>query len=131
MFAANRTIGYQVVQGTENLGSGTVVAGSSSTAFTIPVPASATGSATIVWDGSSFLRRNTDITLTGSNVAVGSASLQNGDTNNSGEVDAGDIDAIIAAFGDQTVGDTDLDVSGEVDAADIDIAIANFGGQND
>lgn len=131
VFAANRTIGYHVVQGTENLGSGTVVAGSSSTTFTIPVPASATGSATIVWDGSSFLRRNTDITLTGSNVAVGSASLQNGDTNNSGEVDAGDIDAIIAAFGDQTVGDTDLDVSGEVDAADIDIAIANFGGQDD
>lgn len=36
-------------------------------------------------------------------------------------------DLVIADFGSATVGDTDVDVSGEVDAADINIVIANFG----
>ncbi len=58
--------------------------------------------------------------------------LSNGDSDQSGEVDAADIDLIIAKFG-TTLGDpdyhlnADLDGSTEVDAADIDIAIANFG----
>ncbi len=60
-------------------------------------------------------------------------SLPNGDPDGSGEVDAADIDLIIANFG---LGTTeailgDLDGSGEVDAADIDIAIANFGETSD
>ncbi|MBL8059331.1 MAG: hypothetical protein JNK63_01290 [Chthonomonas sp.] len=54
----------------------------------------------------------------------------NGDADNSDEVDAGDIDAVISGFG--ATGSpnqiaADLDGSGEVDAADIDLAISNFG----
>jgi hypothetical protein len=58
-----------------------------------------------------------------------SFTCQNGDVDNSGEVDAADIDAVIGNFG--GVGDSvqeDCDGSGEVDAADIDLVIANFGG---
>ncbi len=54
-------------------------------------------------------------------------SLRNGDVDNSGEVDAADIDAVIAAFGSTGQPIEDVDMSGEVDAADIDIVIANFG----
>lgn len=50
----------------------------------------------------------------------------NGDADDSGEVDAADIDAVIADFGGSGVM-TDMDGSLEVDAADIDIVIANFG----
>ena len=62
--------------------------------------------------------------------------LQNGDCDDSGEVDAADIDAVIAVFG-LTEPDpgyslsTDVDGSQEVDAADIDIVIANFGGTDE
>lgn len=127
-FSANRTMNYTVMQGTSSLASGTVVASSSSTAFSIPVPDSATGAATLVFDGSSFLRKTASLSLTGSSVAVGSVNIQNGDADNSGEVDAVDIDLVIADFGSLAVGNTDVDVSGEVDAVDIDIVIANFGG---
>ena len=64
------------------------------------------------------------------------ATLQNGDVDRSGEVDAVDIDEVIAQFG-EVLGsptydkDADLDGSQEVDAIDIDIAIANFGGVDD
>ena len=57
--------------------------------------------------------------------------MQNGDVDNSGEVDAVDIDQVIADFGLTTDINSDVDVSGEVDAVDIDIVIANFGGVND
>ncbi len=130
-FAANRTIGYDLIQGTTSLASGSVVAGASNTGFTIPVSGSATGAATLVFDGSSFLRRSVAVNLTGSAISAGTITCQNGDVDNSGEVDAADIDAVIAAFGSTAVLDTDVDVSGEVDAADIDIVIANFGGVND
>ncbi len=52
-----------------------------------------------------------------------------GDVDRSTEVDAADIDLVIANFGgdDQNF---DVDGSGEVDAADIDIVIANFGRSN-
>lgn len=54
----------------------------------------------------------------------------NGDADNSDEVDAVDIDAVISDFG--ATGSpnqisSDLDGSGEVDAVDIDVAISNFG----
>ncbi len=55
-----------------------------------------------------------------------------GDVDFSLEVDAADIDLVIAAFG-ATPGApgwdplADIDLSGEIDAADIDITIANFG----
>ncbi len=62
--------------------------------------------------------------------------MQNGDVDDSGEVDAADVDEAIANFGETWPGgygniDADVDVSGEVDAADLDIIIANFGGIND
>ncbi len=130
-FAFNRNIGYSVMQGTTVVASGTVVADASSESFSISVPSSVTGAATIEWDGSSFLLRKTNINLTGSALAVGSVSVQNGDVDNSGEVDAADIDEVIADFGITTNDPSDVDVSGEVDAADSDIVIANFGGTND
>ncbi len=49
-----------------------------------------------------------------------------GDVDGSGEIDAADIDVVIANFG-VLGGPADVDVSGEVDAADIDIVISNFG----
>lgn len=57
--------------------------------------------------------------------------IQNGDVDHSGEVDAVDIDQVIAEFG--SIGDAPADVNGseEVDAVDIDIVIANFGGVDD
>ncbi len=130
-FAFNRSISYAVKQGTTTVSSGTLVRNTSSGSFSIAVPASATGAATIEWDGSSFLLRKTNVTLNGSGIAVGSVSVQNGDVDNSGEVDAADIDEVIADFGDTSNNTSDVDVSGEVDAADIDIVIANFGGVND
>ncbi len=130
-FAFNRPINYAVKQGTTTVTSGVLVRNSSSASFTISVPGSATGTATIELDGSSFLLRKTNINLTGSNVAVGNIAMQNGDVDNSGEVDAADIDEVIADFGDTSNNPSDVDVSGEVDAADIDIVIANFGGTND
>lgn len=55
--------------------------------------------------------------------------LPNGDPDQSGEVDAVDIDLVISNFGATTTSAVlgDLDGSGEVDAVDIDITIANFG----
>ncbi len=131
VFAFNRSISYVVKQGTSTIGSGTVIATASSSSFSLSVPSTATGAATIEWDGSSFLLRKSNVNLTGSNIALGSVNLQNGDVDNSGEVDAADIDAVIAVFGSTANAPTDADVSGEVDAADIDLVIANFGGVND
>ncbi len=57
--------------------------------------------------------------------------LTNGDVDGSGEVDAADIDEVIADFGQTSAWIlSDVDGSGEVDAADIDIVIANFGEAN-
>ena len=58
--------------------------------------------------------------------------MTNGDPDYSGEVDAADIDLVIAHFGETPASsgwnaDIDVDGSDEVDAADIDIVIANFG----
>jgi len=55
------------------------------------------------------------------------ADLRNGDVDDSAEVDAADIDAAIAAFGNtgNVVGDADGSL--EVDAADIDVIISSFG----
>ncbi len=127
-----RTITGTVKQGAATIGTITVSGiNSGSTAFTGSVPSSATGAATIEWDGSSFLLRKTNITLTGSNLAIGTVTMQNGDVDASGEVDAADIDEVIANFGSGANINSDVDVSGEVDAADIDIVIANFGGTDD
>lgn len=82
-------------------------------------------------DGGQFLRKTIPVTQATKNSL--NFSLQNGDPDHSGEVDAADIDLVIAHFGEiPTSGgwDADIDVDGsdEVDAVDIDIVIANFGG---
>lgn len=131
-----RYVNYSVWQNGAVVGGGMITAHGPSNAFSVTLPTSVTGAVTIEWDGSSFLDRKTNVNLTGSDQAIGAVNLQNGDVDNSGEVDAGDIDEVISNFGQLWPGgygniDADLDVSGEVDAADIDIIIANFGGLND
>ncbi|MCC6685689.1 MAG: hypothetical protein IT205_01725, partial [Fimbriimonadaceae bacterium] len=87
---STRSISYSVIQGTSTVGSGSITCSTPSTAFVINLPASATGAAQLVLDGSSFLKRVVSINLTGSNQAIGNATMQNGDVDNSGEVDAAD-----------------------------------------
>lgn len=130
-FAVNRTMTYEVKQGTVTVQTGTVVSSASSTPFNISLPANITGGATIAFDGSSFIRESHGTTLTGTTTNVGTSNLINGDPDHSGEVDAADIDLVIADFGMMNSADTDVDVSGEVDAADIDIVIANFGASDE
>lgn len=84
-------------------------------------------------DGLMWLRRSQTVTTPGSISLSGlNFALPNGDSDGNGEVDAIDIDAVIAAFG-QTISSPgfqfarDIDGSGEVDASDIDVVIANFG----
>lgn len=74
-------------------------------------------------------RSGTVTTTTGLSTTVPNIVLSNGDCDMSGEVDAVDIDIVIAGFGLVNVDGLqgDLDLSAEVDAVDIDIAIANFG----
>lgn len=131
-FAVARPITYLVKQGTATIASGTLTALTSSRPLWINLAASVNGSATLVLDGSSFLRRSVDMTVANGNASVGAITLSNGDVDHSGEVDAADIDDVIAHFGvvypgGSGNGDTDADCSGEVDAADIDLVIGNFG----
>ncbi len=130
-FAVPRAISYTVTQGSSTIGSGTISASASSSAFSLSVFSSVAGPAEVVFDSSSWLKRRVAVTLTGSSVSVGAVSLANGDVDGSGEVDAADIDAVIADFGSTASLDTDVDVSGEVDAADIDLVIASFGSVDD
>ncbi|MCC7103136.1 MAG: hypothetical protein IT206_08675 [Fimbriimonadaceae bacterium] len=104
--------------------------------FTVGAPASLTGPVTLVFDGSPYLKKNVTVNLSGSGADAGAVALQNGDVDNSTEVDAADIDQVITDFGQMWPGGTglassDVDDSGEVDAADIDIVIANFGAMDD
>lgn len=135
-----KTINYSVTSGTMAILSGTVVVatGTSSTAFTITLPnvppTGATNSYSIVFDGDQFLKKTLNVTAPGGvpvAIPVGSVNMVNGDVDASGEVDAVDIDQVIADFGTVYPGglsaNNDVDVSGEVDAVDIDIVIANFG----
>ena len=68
-------------------------------------------------------------------IDIGTVALINGDVDGSGEIDAVDIDEVIASFGQVFPGPgnpySDLDLSGEVDAVDIDLVIANFGAVNE
>ncbi|MBL8061103.1 MAG: hypothetical protein JNK63_10370 [Chthonomonas sp.] len=85
---------------------------------------------------SPFVRRKTSLVLTGGGAAEVNFVLPNGDCDDSGEVDAADIDAVIAGFG-LTLGSPgyslsiDCDGSTEVDAADIDVVISSFGSVDD
>ncbi|MBL8059976.1 MAG: hypothetical protein JNK63_04575 [Chthonomonas sp.] len=127
-FAAARTMSFAVMQGNTTVASGTISASSQSTPFSIALPTSLAGATQLIFDGSSFLKKTTNLNLNGTSQNMGAIAVQNGDVDNSGEADAADIDLVIADFGSVAVSATDADVSGEVDAADIDIIIANFGG---
>ncbi len=126
-FAAPRNFQIQVMQGTSVIASKAVSSSVPLGTYSVAVPSSFTGPATVVINGASFLKKSVAVTLTGSALAVGLSSVSNGDVDYSGEVDAADIDQVIADFGATTNKVTDVDQSGEVDAADIDIVIANFG----
>ena len=126
-FAVSRTMTYTVKQGTTTVQTGTVASSASTSPFSFTLPTSYSGAATLIFDGYSFLRKSVNINLAGTATAVGSVVLSNGDADASGEVDAADIDAVIADFAQTNSANTDVDVSGEVDAGDIDIVISNFG----
>lgn len=87
-------------------------------------------------DRSPFLKRKQSVVLTDAGATGINFILPNGDCDNSGEVDAADVDTVIAAFG-ATLGGSgyspsvDCDGSEEVDAADIDIVISSFGALDD
>ena len=127
-FAFTRSMSYTVTQGSTTVASGSVACNAPTTTMSLNIPTSVTGAVTITFDGSSFLKRVLTANLTGSNQSIGSVTMQNGDVDGSGEVDAVDIDQVIADFGLTSNVNSDVDVSGEVDAVDIDIVIANFGG---
>ena len=131
-----RYIHYTVRQDGQVVAGGMVTAEGQNTPFNVTIPSNTSGMVEITWDGSSFLTRKSFVNLTGSNQELGLVTMQNGDVDDSGEVDAADVDEAIANFGETWPGgygniDADVDVSGEVDAADLDIIIANFGGIND
>ena len=107
------------------------------------LPVGASNPVTITIDGGQFLKRKFDVTLPAAPndapvaIVVPDVNMTNGDVDGSGEVDAVDIDQVIADFGalitaeTDTQADSDVDISGEVDATDIDIVIANFGAIDD
>lgn len=99
--------------------------------FAIDSPLS--GSVKLVLLTPNWLRKAVPLNLTTGTVSAGVVNLINGDPDQSSEVDAVDIDVVIANFGVTGTGALtgDLDWSGEVDAVDIDIAIANFGAIGD
>lgn len=101
------------------------------------VPVTLSGPYNVFVDGTPELRTLVQtFTLDGTNQGAGTIMLRTGDVDDSGEVDAVDIDEVIAHFGEVvgTPGFTaaaDVDRSGEVDAVDIDLVIANFGAVDD
>lgn len=113
IFAGPRVINYEIVKAGNTIASGSSQVFQSGFSLTVPIPITQLGAATITLDGSSFLRRKVAFTLTGSNQGLGTILVKNGDADLSGEVDAADIDLVVAEFGSQAIGNTDVDVSGE------------------
>jgi len=105
-------------------------------AFTVDAPPSVTGSFRLRFNHGAHLLKTVPSMAspaeTNRFAATGTITLTNGDPDRTGEVDAADIDLVIAHFGQTGVSPAngDVDGSGEVDAADIDICIANFGSVN-
>ncbi|MBL8059620.1 MAG: hypothetical protein JNK63_02765 [Chthonomonas sp.] len=100
--------------------------------YTIADPNPSTGGTYVVRyvQGNVWLsKRSGVINTTGSPSTTANLLLSNGDIDLSAEVDAADIDLVIANFGMTNVDGIggDADLSNEVDAADIDVVIANFG----
>lgn len=130
-FAAPRDIWFTLSRGTTTLDTSYVTVSNATASFEYDQSTLSSGPLTLTFYGSSFLKRKVNFTLSGSDVSLGTIAMTNGDPDQSGEVDAVDIDLVIAAFGDTASDDNDVDVSGEVDAVDIDIVIANFGAIDD
>lgn len=126
-FSYPRPVSYSIVKGTQTIASGTIDATGSSTPFSIFIPTAQTGAAVIIFDGGSYLRRRVSISMNGGVQSIGGIALQNGDIDQSGEVDATDLDAVISSFG--MVGNVpaNVDANGEVDAEDLNIVIQAFG----
>lgn len=82
-------------------------------------------------DGTPWLKKRIGLNLAVTGASGVNFTLNNGDVDNSGEVDASDIDAVIGAFGASGQSATDVDGSLEVDAVDIDIVIGGFGAVDD
>ncbi|MBL8060054.1 MAG: hypothetical protein JNK63_04975 [Chthonomonas sp.] len=92
-------------------------------------------SITVKANGTRWLKEAVVANISGPGATGVNLTLQNGDPDLTGEVDAADIDMVILNFGSVFPGpgpeDSDIDGSGEVDAADIDVVIANFGAIDD
>ncbi|MCC6685944.1 MAG: hypothetical protein IT205_03005 [Fimbriimonadaceae bacterium] len=105
-------------------------------AYTVELPETfAPGTYDIYADrGQHIRRRVSSVVVTSLATSGANFVLPNGDPDNSGEVDAADIDYVISSFGQVAPNITmnaDIDGSGEVDAADIDIVIGSFGSVDD
>jgi len=128
-----RQISWKLRQGNVVIYSGNLNMTSASAPLQFQMTDDFNGNFTIEFDGSSFLKKTVAFSMSGATGNFGTVTLQNGDPDFSGEVDAADIDLVIARFGNTYPSpsqdpDSDVDCSGEVDAADIDIVINNFGG---
>lgn len=120
-----------VRQGTTTVYSSTIVAPPFGI-FRPEIPLSVTGPVQIEFDTPTHLKKKINATLPPTNPNGGFVTLENGDADGSGEVDAVDIDLVISKFGTTSsqanyLAAADIDKSGEVDAIDIDVVIANFG----
>lgn len=118
---------FRVFQGEAEVYTVPNVALSASGTYTFSIPRNGTYDVKV--ELGHWIRRKTQATFGGGPTTI-NILLNNGDSDRSGEVDAADIDAVIADFGGNGF-NTDLDGSGETDAVDIDIVIANFGAVSD
>ncbi|MBL8059350.1 MAG: hypothetical protein JNK63_01395 [Chthonomonas sp.] len=89
-------------------------------------PSETSGNRTLVFQTRAGLRKAVNVTLQPTPVSGMVVNMLNGDVDLSGEVDAADIDLVIANFGGSNT-QSDVDGTQEVDAADIDLVIAYFG----
>ena len=131
----NRTINWAIKQGTTTAASGSLVTNTATVNFSVNLPDSIQGYSIWEWDTGSSLKEKLIVIMPGTSFGFGTVHLLNGDADHSGEVDAADIDDVIANFGNTYPGpgnvDADVDGTGEVDATDIDIVIACFGNADD
>lgn len=95
-------------------------------AFSIIVPASApAGNYTLQFKGGTFNAKTVNVTLAGSDIAVGPVNLVNGNVDQDGEVGPGDFELVVTQFGNP--GTADCNNDGEVGPSDFEIINANFG----
>ena len=126
---AGHTANIQIIQNGLVVQQANRVLGASGECFVVP---QVTGEVQIRVDCFSGLSTTVSRTIVPNQPLSVGVFLNNGDCDESGEVDAVDIDAVIAAFGTNPLPSApapfvDVDGSGEVDAADIDVVISFFG----